>query len=228
MKFYTVLSYTGMIAMPVAPAMLYAHDVHMTMSAANYAPWAAVLVGGIAVVGIESTGALTFSNALKSYQRRSWGYFGLSVLFGLIYAIIMLVGVYTMAMDTGVMSLLVLLTIAAYVGGGVYWSMTDAETADVQKEATALDEIAAEREYELDVDNAARLMLNARIRAKKAGVLELSQNETTETPLGTPDETAVAVPEIDYLTATIPEIRAHAKVSRATAYRYKKEARENA
>lgn len=206
MKFYTVLSYTNLIATPLAPAMLYAYEVSYTLQSADYPSWIGWLVGAIAIAGIEGTGALTFSNALKSYHRKNWGYFGLSVFFGLIYAVIMIAGIYIMDIDTGVMAFLVLLTIGGYVGSGVYTEMRDAAARkDVCKIDQKMERDAA-RAHEIEQLRQQRLTLNA--ETKRAQIAKLPENDS-------------AVVTGKYANMNIDEIMTADNVSKRTAYRRK-------
>ena len=166
MSIYRIFSLTAIVLTPAAPAAMYAWDVQNTLHGLGYPVWLAWAVGIAAVVGIETTGALTFHNAVTAWRRRSLGAGVVSAAFGAIYAIIMIAGIVLMGVNSGTMAFLVLLTVGAYAGGAVWQSFSEQRA---EERAETQDRLALAREE--------RLRLNAMTRAARAGV-QVSSGQT--------------------------------------------------
>jgi hypothetical protein len=129
---YKTLSYINLFATPLAPAMLYASDVYRTLTDVQYPETLAVVIAGIAVLGIEGTGALTFHNATTAWRKQDWSKMALAVLFGTIYAAIMILGLILMELSNRSMVLLVLLTVGAYIGSAMFHSFIEDRAEQVE------------------------------------------------------------------------------------------------
>jgi len=156
MNIYRIISLTNLIATPLAPAMIYASDVYRVLLDLKYNPYFAGVIASFAIIGIEGTGALTFHNATGAWREKSWSKMLLSILFGVIYTVIMIVGIQIINVRNSTIALLVLLTVGAYIGSAIYHSSEESKA----EEQTDVDN-------KLELLKAKRLLTNAETRNLK-------------------------------------------------------------
>ncbi len=109
---------------PAAPAMVFGAQLNQGMIAAGL-PWYLALLGAcLGIAGMEMSGALMCSMAVKAYARRQWTAMLLAILGAIMYAVFVMAGVYT-AKNSQTFVGLVLITLIAYLGSGLWQWMND-------------------------------------------------------------------------------------------------------
>lgn len=173
------------VATPVAPALLLGNEMYQVMVAVDI-NWALSMAAAfVAIIGLESAGALASYMAVKAWGRRDWGAMVLSMAGALLYAAIVMGGVALMPEARArVFGVMVFVTLVAYLGYGLYHSYIETE----QQAQRRIDN-------KRDLMKEERLLINAQTRQIKAtghvssvssGQLDTStgQVDTSITPIG--------------------------------------------
>jgi 4-amino-4-deoxy-L-arabinose transferase-like glycosyltransferase len=169
-------SFIAPLATPAAPALLLANELYRIMLLVDIPAWLSLIAAGVAIVGVEFSGALMCYNAIRAWNRRSWGAMWLAIGGAMIYAVIVWAGIATMEQQRGrVFGVMVLLTLVAYLAYAIYAAF---DTADREADKAArASVIAAKAEAELVAEQ--RRLTNAQTRQLKAGVSNSSTGQLT-------------------------------------------------
>ena len=160
MRLQSIQAFFAPLATPLAPAMLFANEIYHSMVMVDIPSWMALTVSGIAIVGIEFSGALMCYNAIEAWRQKQKSKMVLAILGALIYAGIVMAGIATAENErVRILSLTVLLTLVAYLAYAIYESLRKQEVKE--------DELS---EKELAIMREKRLMKNAEVRELKAKV----------------------------------------------------------
>jgi len=198
------------LATPAAPAVLLANEIYRVMIDVNIPFWLAIGTATIALLGIESGGALMCHNGVRAWQRKSYGLMWVAIAGALVYAAIVWAGIATMPEARArILGTLVFLTLVGYAAYAIYSAVEDSEREAAAGSARRIDEMKAER-----------LLTNAQTRQIKAGGLlsnrPIEQNGQIEHPK-TPAITPLGRRIIDELEANGPpsESRSLRDIARA-------------
>lgn len=124
MDFSKIQSIVAPLATPAAPALMLGNNLYTGMINAGI-PWGIALAGAItATTGMELSGMLMCSMALKAFRRQAFGVMWLTIGGAAIYALFVFFGIYT-AKNAGTFATMVFITLIAYLGSGVYQYFQD-------------------------------------------------------------------------------------------------------
>lgn len=167
-------SFIAPLATPAAPALLLANELYRIMLLVDIPAWLSLIAAGIAIIGVEFSGALMCYNAIRAWNRRSWGAMWLAIGGAFVYAVIVWAGIATMPEQRGrVFGVMVLLTLVAYLAYAIYAAF---DTADREAGKAALDAISTAA-AQTELAEAQRRLTNAQTRQLKMSNRSIGQNE---------------------------------------------------
>lgn len=193
------------LATPAAPALMLGNNLYTGMIAANI-PWGVALVGAVtATIGMELSGMLMCSMALKAFRRQAFGVMWLAIVGALIYALFVFFGIYT-AQHAGTFATMVFITLIAYLGSGIYQYFQDQ---------------AQDTELTIKETDAQRKLIAAQARLAKVsnGVQQVSKVSSGQ--VDTPEALKVKACWKDNPTWSARQVAAACEVSPTTASKYK-------
>jgi len=119
-----IQSIVAPLATPAAPALMLGNNLYGGMLNAGI-PWGIALIGAFtATVGMELSGMLMCSMALKAFRKQAFGVMWLAIGGALVYAMFVFFGIYT-AKNAGTFATMVFITLIAYLGSGIYQYFQD-------------------------------------------------------------------------------------------------------
>lgn len=169
------------LATPVAPALLLGNEMYQVMVLSEIWWLLALVSATAAIVGLEFTGALASYMAVRAWGRRDWGAMMVSMAGALMYAAIVMGGIAIMPEQRArVFAVMVLASLVAYIGYGLYHSYAERDTARAQAGVMELDRLDKQR-----------LLINAQTRQIKAGQVSSLSSGRVDTLTGQVDMPAV-------------------------------------
>lgn len=193
------------LATPAAPALMLGNNLYSGMINAGISSNLAMLGAVTATVGMELSGMLMCSMALKAFRRQEFGVMWLAIGGAVIYALFVFFGIYT-AKNAGTFATMVFITLIAYLGSGIYQYFQD-QFSDTE---LGIREMDAERKLQ-----------NARNRGAKlfGGVQKVSTVHVDK--VDTPEAARVKACWKDNPTWSARQVAAACQVSPTTASKYK-------
>lgn len=135
------------LAAPVPPALLLANEMYQVMVLVQIPGWMAFISACVAVVGLEFSGALASTMAVKSWKRRSWGALVLSVFGTLVYAGIVFGGIQMMTEQRArVFGVMVLVSLVAYLGYAIYQSYREQDERQAEQTVQQIELIRQQKQ----------------------------------------------------------------------------------
>lgn len=193
------------LATPAAPALMLGNNLYTGMIAANI-PWGVALIGAItATIGMELSGMLMCSMALKAFRRQAFGVMWLAIIGALVYAFFVFFGIYT-AQHAGTFATMVFITLIAYLGSGIYQYFQD----QYQDTEMTIRETDAQRKL---------IAAQARLAKASNGVQPVSKVSSGQ--VDTPEAQKVKACWKDNPNWSARQVAAACNVSPTTASKYK-------
>ena len=134
------------LATPVAPALLLGNEMYQVMVLSDIWWLLALVSATAAIVGLEFTGALASYMAVRAWGRRDWGMMTAAIAGALLYAVIVMGGIAVMPEQRArVFAVMVLASLVAYVGYGLYHSYAERDAAQAQVGALEIERLESRR-----------------------------------------------------------------------------------
>ena len=206
-SFYKLLSRIGIVTTPLTPALLFASDIYTELKGVNYWPMAAILAAGVTVIGLESTGAISFHNTIEFFRTQEWGKAIFSLIMAMFYVGVVILGLSLMDLENSAIGIISVITVAAYAASGMQESGHKAE----QEKQQAKEDKRLDAELEIKRINAEKNLLRAQALNQPQKVQESSET-SQETFRNFPkDWRKLSQDQKDYL-ATLKDAKTIAKV----------------
>jgi len=136
------------LAAPVAPALLLGNEMYQVMVLVGINAWLAFVCAFVAIVGLEFSGALASTMAVKSWKRRSWGALTLSVIGTLVYAGIVFGGIRMMPQARAqVFGVMVLVSLVAYLGYALYQNYHEQDTQHAEQTEQQIELVRQQKQF---------------------------------------------------------------------------------
>lgn len=119
MNLSQIQSWVAPIATPAAPAIMLGNGLYQGMVAAEIPSWLALTGAGLGMLGMEFSGALMCTMAIKAFNKRQWSAMWIGIIGALFYALFVFAGIYT-SQHSAVFASTVFITLIAYLGSAIY------------------------------------------------------------------------------------------------------------
>lgn len=196
------------LATPAAPALMLGNNLYIGMINAGISHEVALTGAITATIGMELSGMLMCSMALKAFRRQAFGVMWLAIIGAVIYALFVFFGIYT-ADNAGTFATMVFITLIAYLGSGIYQYFQDQH---------------GETELAIKETDAQRKLVAAQARLAKAssGVQQVSTVSTKKSgQVNTPEAVKVMACWKANPTWSARQVASACQVSPTTASKYK-------
>ena len=157
MNLTAIQAWIAPLLAPVAPALMFGSNLYTGLLQDGMNANLAILGAGLGTIGVEFSGALACSMAVKAYHQKDTRVMWVSIFCALVYAVFVFAGIAT-AKNSTTFASAVFISLIAYLMMGVYQ-----DYLDTQKQVRA---IADER---VRVMEAERKLTNSQTRKIKAG-----------------------------------------------------------